>query len=145
MWGKAMKGKHNLKGPMFPSFETPPSPGYQKQQKPGRVLPMNSQYVSHSGRAARLRYLRQIAKPFLTSTDRRVQVAVERVRELTGGEPVPEYGMLQLICASKSTADSTGVPWIDSLEYIINRYNQMETANDFRPSDPESDERAPIE
>lgn len=103
-----------LKGPRFPSFDN------QRTPKP------HKQWLAHSGRKARIRYLRQICHPILSSKDPEYAAAIQRIKDKVTEGPFSEYGILMIVFQAKEVSDSTGVDWIESVQYILDQLKENE-------------------
>lgn len=56
--------------------------------------------------------------------------AREAVRLATAGEPEPEYGMLGLMFAALEAANGAGVTWVESMNYILEKFEGFSSAED---------------
>lgn len=114
-----------LKGPAFDSFKYPQGPSGNSRHVTPAGLQEGQAYKPHTGRAARLRYLRRICKPMLTSTLPADMAAVARVEQMTSGEPNPEYSKLYLLNRTRERAEDTGLPWAEATEITLDFFSNL--------------------
>lgn len=94
---------------ILPSYKNPSgSPSTRMQWKP------------HEGKKQRLRNLRATCRDVLHSKDPEIVEVIQRAREFVAGR-FEEIGMLMMIHQAKDISDSTGVPFVESLDYIIEK------------------------
>jgi len=101
----------------------PPPPSNHFRMHPDRALLKGREWVSHSGRKQRLRYLRQQLHKLLVDKDN--QPALDRLREITKDEPEPEYAFLNLLHGANNATEDTGTPIAESIDYIINKFSEL--------------------
>lgn len=119
-----MRSQHGFKGPAFESFLNPPV-GSGKNPNKNRSLPPGKEYCSHSGKASRLRRLRQSTRHLVDSRDPEVIAAVERVREAVKDDPLPEYTFLYLLFQATETSNSTGASIPEVVGFMIDQWVVM--------------------
>lgn len=98
-----------LKGIAFPSF--------REQQ----TAPSRQQWVSHTGKRQKVKYLRMVCRPVLKSTDTRTKEILAKINELTAG-PFQEYGTLMIIHQALEIAGSVNdSSFVDTLDFILEK------------------------
>lgn len=113
-WHKRRHG--GVKGIVFPSMLNQQTPDARKQ------------WVSHSGRRQRLRYLRQQCRGLFDAKDEKIAELIKKAKEIIGIGPMSEYGLLVLLYQSKITSEESGLTFAECLEYIIEHSGVKERA-----------------
>ena len=82
------------------------------------ILPYNKQWIAHTGRKARTRYLTRVCSEILNSKDPQIIELIKRTREAVG--PVfTDYGSLLILTEAKELSDSTEVTFVEAVEYLL--------------------------
>lgn len=126
-WGRHRARKNGIKGPVFGSFFN------QETPKP------HKQYLAHSKMRAALRNLRHICGPIFKLKDEASIAAIARCKRDVAGEPEPLYAQLHLMRAALEAAQSTGVTWAESMNYLLDKFDQernMTGSIQAMPNDP---------
>lgn len=114
-----------LKGIRFPSYDNPPQskkPPVSDPQVPGRSLTQGKQWIGHSGKQSRIRYMKQMCRTILKSKDPVYIETLNRIKSLIAEDnPEPEFTMLKFISKCKEISDSTEVSWVETVNYMINK------------------------
>lgn len=110
-----------LKGPAFPSFAHQGTPTERQQ------------WISHTGKRQRIKYLRILCKDVLTSKDPETLEVLAKAREFVAGK-FEEYGLLMMIHQAKDVEDSTGIPFSGALDYIVDKLIKDSATNEVDPS-----------
>ena len=112
-----------FKGPAFPSFLD------QKEPAP------RQQWISHNGKKQRVKNLRIVCRPVLSSSDPMVIEAIARARELVSGQ-FEEHGVLMIIHQAMEVSDDTGVDFVEALDYIVDKMKLSLTAEQEKKDVP---------
>lgn len=97
-----------LKGIVFRSYANQETPTPRKQ------------WVSHTGKRQRVKYLRVLCKDVINSKEEDTLEALKLVREFVAGK-FEEYGTLMIIHQAMDISDSTGVTVAEALTYIVEK------------------------
>lgn len=103
----------------LPSYRNPPT--RTGSNKKHHILNHGEQYVSHQGKRQALKNLRNAIGPSILKNPE-YQYVLGKIRDLVKDEPEPEYGFLHLTFAAKRAADEAGVTFIESAEYLIQKF-----------------------
>ena len=109
-----------IKGKIFPSFTEPSRLRRTIPDPVTRVLPINQSWIAHSGRSARMRYLRQLCKEILTSKDRETIFAVNKIQEILNDELL----RLATIYKSLEIAKATEISFSDTVEILLGKMKE---------------------
>jgi len=96
-----------LKGPRFPSYDYQQNPGPRKQ------------WIAHTGRKARVRYLRQSLHSILNSKVGEEIFTVQKVRDFIPPGPYAEYGVLMILFQAKEFSDSTEITFAEAVDVVL--------------------------
>lgn len=124
----------NLKGPRFKSFDTAQA-AYQKsgQAGPHRALPANSQYIGHSGRKDRIRWLKTQCRPLLKSKDPVVIEIIDMVSML------PDYQKYQLIHGANKLSNDQGITLLDAMNFLLVKFEELKEKEKLTNDDGSKD------
>lgn len=92
----------------------------ESYQKPPSIPTERQQWISHTGKKQRVKYLRRECADILSSQDPQVIEVLTKAKEFLAGK-FEEYGLLMMIHQGKETADSTGLSFVETFDYILEK------------------------
>lgn len=114
-----------------------PEPVSETSARPNRTLPIGKQWVAHSGKQARMRYIRQFCNKILKSQDLEVIDVIKRADQLVSRGVHHDYGVLLVINTARETSESTGIGFVATLSYMLDKLEETPIETDD-PSTKES-------
>lgn len=113
-----------VKGVLFPSFKDAMNPSGRSGQG-SRALPKGREWRYHQGRLGRIKNLKRLCAPILSSTDEATLAAIEVARAATSTEPEPEYGKLFLVNRARELGEDNGVPFPEMMGLLMATFQKI--------------------
>lgn len=123
-----------FKGRMFESFKNPPAPlsdwkREKIQTEKNRALPEGKMWLHHDAKRSRIRRLKQLCRPILSSTDPTALEMIQKTHAKVTDGPMHEYGFLMIINQAREVSESNNLDWVVSLDYILSQLPEPETGS----------------